>query len=280
MEFNNLSLQRNKKPVKLGNVSLLQPTLAEIDDIGWDIYQKYLYIIISNSKDIADILWFEYKIWYEDIKDEWDFFVQKCVSGTKEVKIRTIDGRTVVGIGILDDFRDAINFFLHTNGEFVVMDKKQGDKQEIYLCNVTPVDNEDNIYFLDINNFKLTCAFYHILVEYLEKINWIVRDYTFIHGGTKRAKKYILKHDYEERKKKPKESNITIDSIVSSIIAKSCPYNDIWDYPIYMIYDLYYRNVKIDDWKNTMDALHNGCIDVKKTPIKWEEINWSNVIKQ
>ena len=47
-----------------------------------------------------------------------------------------------------------------------------------------------------------------------------------------------------------------------------------------MIYELYYRYIKIDDWKNTMQALHSGCIDTKKNPIEWEKINWSSVINK
>ena len=88
MNLDKLSLERNKNPIKVGNIELLQPTLGDIDDLGWEKYQLFLYTIITDSKDIADILWFEHKIWYEDIKDEWMFFVQKCLSEEKKLKLR------------------------------------------------------------------------------------------------------------------------------------------------------------------------------------------------
>lgn len=279
MNLDNLSLERNKNPIKVGNIKLLQPTLGDIDDLGWEKYQLFLYTIITDSKDIADILWFEHKIWYEDIKDEWIFFVQKCLSEEKKIKVKVSENNIVEGVGIMDRFRDALNFFLKTEGEYVIMDKKTEKESEIYLCNVLPTTEED-VFLLTPTNLKITKPCYYVLVEYLRKVNWIYTDYDFLHGGTKRAKKYILKHQYDGRKKKAKSQNITIDSIVSSLVSQSQPYKDIWDYPIYMIYELYYRYIKIDDWKNTMQALHSGCIDTKKNPIEWEKINWSSVINK
>lgn len=279
MEISNLSLERNKNPVTIGNVQLLQPTLGQIDDLGWNKYQSFLYTIVTDSRDIADILWFEHKIWYEDIKDEWIFFIQRCLSEEKRVKVKIDENNIVEGVGIIDRFRDALNFFLKTQGEYVVMDKKNDTGSEVYLYNVVPTEQQD-IFLLNLNNIKITKPCYYVLVEYLKKTNWIYVDYDFLHGGTKKAKKYILKHQYDSRKKKAKTQNITIDSIVSSLIAQSQSYKDIWDYPIYMIYELYYRYIKIDDWKNTMQALHSGCIDTKKNPIEWDKINWSSVINK
>lgn len=279
MEFDILSLQRNKKPFILGNVALLQPTLGEIADIGYSEYQKYLYTIIATSKDIADILWFDMKIWYEDIKNEWDFFIQKCLSKSKTINI-IIDGHDdiIQGIGIANEYRDALNFFFNTTGEYVVMDKIINNQKQVYLYNVTLIDENKEIYLLNNKNCKFTNHYYEILVEYLRKVNWVYNDYDFLHGGTKKAKKYILEQKYKDRKKKKKKQNITLDSIVSSLIAKSQSYSEIWDYPIYMIYDLYYRYIKFSDWETTMQAVHSGCIDTKKNPINWDKINWSGVI--
>ena len=55
MNLDKLSLERNKNPIKVGNIELLQPTLGDIDDLGWEKYQLFLYTIITDSKDIADI---------------------------------------------------------------------------------------------------------------------------------------------------------------------------------------------------------------------------------
>lgn len=277
MKFDTLSLMRNKKPIILGKLSLLQPSLGDIEDIGYETYQDYLFTIISNSKDIADILWVKQKIWYEDIQNEWLFFVEKSIYNFKVINvcINEVSINTVEAIAISDEYRDALNFFLKTTGEYIVIDKNS-EKKETYLCNVQKIDNTD-VYLLNNNNFKLTESFYVILVQYLKKINWINITYDFTKGGTKKAKKFILEQKYKERKNKKKE-NITLSSIVSSLIERSQPYKDIWDYPIYFIYELYYRTIHDDDYKNTMQALHSGCIDTKKNPIDWEKINWSKVI--
>lgn len=274
MEFENLSLQRNKKILVMGDLFLSQPTLARIDDLGWNKYQEYLYDITSDSKDVADILWFTCKIWYEDIQDEWDFFIQKCIKKDKILQISIGNNKIIEGVGINDNFNEALNFFLSTEGEYIF----GNTSSELFLYNATLLDKENNIYTINKDSFKFTKPYYYTLVEYLNKVNWVSKDYDFLHGGTKKAKKYMLKHKYDSRKKKATKPNITIDSIVSSLIAQGQPYDKIWDYPIYMIYDLYYRTIKIDDWKNTMQALHSGCIDTNKNPINWEKINWSSII--
>ena len=66
--------------------------------------------------------------------------------------------------------------------------------------------------------------------------------------------------------------------MVSSLVVKGQKYDDVLNYSIYLIYELYYRLRKVDEWNNTMMALSNGNIDTKKNPIKWEKIDWSSII--
>ena len=45
-----------------------------------------------------------------------------------------------------------------------------------------------------------------------------------------------------------------------------------------MIYDLYRRLSKVDEYNGTMRALYSGCIDTKKNPINWDKVNWAAII--
>ncbi len=71
---------------------------------------------------------------------------------------------------------------------------------------------------------------------------------------------------------------LSFASIVSSLIAQIGNCHDIWDYPIYTLYDQYHRYNKIEEFHNTMMAYANGNIDTEKNPIDWDKINWASVI--
>lgn len=277
------------------NYYIKNPKLNEIIDLEEKeigLYYKYLYSLVSTSLDVADILLCEADIWYEDIKDEWEFFLQKVMSDNpKKIKIvikteneMGISEIVVDGNAVNDLYRDSLNFFFNTDGEYIIWGNKGKDtnlSNEIYLVNVKQRTkknkNEEDSFLFDELNFKFTSHFYNIMLDVLRKENWIKLDYDFLKGGSNYAKKYILKQEYKKRSKKQK---ITIDlsSIISSLVAKGQRYEDLLNYSIYLIYDLYYRLVKIDEWDNTMIALNSGCLDTKKHPINFEKINWAAII--
>ena len=119
------------------------------------------------------------------------------------------------------------------------------------------------------------------MVEYLIHINDYHPDYYWKKCPTKRGKKMLLEQEYrrrESREKNNRKSNIDLGSLVSALIARGQPYKEIWDYPIYMIYDLYRRLSKVDEYNGTMRALYSGCIDTKKNPINWDKVNWAAII--
>ena len=297
--MNNLSLQKGR-PLHLNNhYSVKHPTLSEIESLDYDKYltgqtkeygyEKYsqlLFALILNSKDLADILWFESQIWYEDIKNEWDFFIQRALSQTKiinvEMDLEDIQGRMKT-IAIDGNILEALRFFLGLEGEFIIMEKaiENSEQYQIILCNAQfqeniNIDGEDTpVYRVDENSFKFTELYYNMTVNFLKQINWIKIEYDFVKGGTKNAKIYILKNLYKKRSKQ-KSASVDISTINSSISAKGK--EDTWSMPIYAFYDCYYRLVKIDEYNNTMSALYAGGIDTKKNPINWEKINWSSVI--
>ena len=298
--MNNLSLQRGRKLFLNKTYYVKHPTLGEIESLdydkyeqglvneyGYDKYNQLLYALILNSKDLADILWFENQIWYEDIKSEWDFFIQRALAQTKiievDMNIEDIQGRTKA-IAIDGNIKEALNFFLDIDGEFILIEKaiENSDQYQIILCNAQYKEqyineNGDSItvYDVDENSFKFTELYYNKVVEFLKQINWINIEYDFVKGGTRNAKIYILKNLYKKRNKIKKQS-IDISTINSSVIAKGK--QDTWAMPIYAFYDCYYRLVKIEEYNNTMSALYAGGIDTKKNSIDWEKINWSSVI--
>lgn len=269
------------KPLKLTDkVYVKHPTLADVCDL--DKYENYTYIMMITSDDIADVMWHNSKKLYTDIKSEWLFFIQKALISARgsdvyvvDNDVYRIDSNCVL---INSDYRDALNYFLSLDCEYMVMTVGTGDNEQITLRSL---NRDGNMLIFNKDNFQFTESFYLQMVEYLRQINDYHPDYYWKKCPTKRGKKMLLEQEYrrrESREKNNRKSNVDLGSLVSALIARGQPYKEIWDYPIYMIYDLYRRLSKVDEYNGTMRALYSGCIDTKKNPINWDKVNWAAII--
>ena len=283
--YNKLSLQHGDGLHLYKDFYIKHPTLNDIVNLqgieGEDLYSTYVSIFTTTSVDVADILWVEQEIWYEDIKDEWSFFIERAAINSKEVMFykinqdgtKTIPKKTLL---INNDTGSAIGFFVNTSKDYVV---DADDNGNIELINVV---GNGNMYSYSDDSFVFKQHFYEIGRRFIERINWqSQKDHNVVHGGNKRAKKYILENEYKNRMddlKKKRKPTITLDSITSSLIAKGISVSDIWNMPIYLVYNLYYRYIQFESWNNTTHALYSGCLDTKKHPVNWDKINWSRVI--
>ena len=269
------------RPLKLTDkVYVKHPTLADVCDL--DKYENYTYIMMITSDDIADVMWHNSKKLYTDIKSEWLFFIQKALIGARGSDVYVVDNNVYRidsnCVLINSDYRDALNYFLSLDCEYMVMTVGTGDNEQITLRSL---NREGNMLIFNKDNFQFTESFYLQMVEYLRQINDYHPDYYWKKCPTKRGKKMLLEQEYrrrESREKNNRKSNIDLGSLVSALIARGQPYKEIWDYPIYMIYDLYRRLSKVDEYNGTMRALYSGCIDTKKNPINWDKVNWAAII--
>lgn len=281
------------RPLKLAeNVYVEHPKLDKLlNDVGekdaYSEYMKNLTLITTQSKDIADILWVENKIWYEDIKSEYEFFIQECLADSTSNNVFIRDGEVVSEmdeecIVINNDMSNALNYFLNLNGKWIVLGRTVGENTQIFLLSVKC---EDEKLYIESDSIKFNEQTYHILVEYLREVNWIHPEYKFLKGATKKAKKIILQRSYEEREYEAKKDKgrdkeeVNFQSILSCLVTfKIFSYDELPNIPVYVIYDSYFRYVKADNYRNTMEALHSGCIDTKKNPIDINKIHWSSII--
>ena len=269
------------RPLKLTDkVYVKHPTLADVCDL--DKYENYTYIMMITSDDIADVMWHNSKKLYTDIKSEWLFFIQKALIGARSSDVYMVDNNVYRidsnCVLINSDYRDALNYFLSLDCEYMVMTVGTGDNEQITLRSL---NREGNMLIFNKDNFQFTESFYLQMVEYLRQINDYHPDYYWKKCPTKRGKKMLLEQEYrrrESREKNNRKSNVDLGSLVSALIAIGQPYKEIWDYPIYMIYDLYRRLSKVDEYNGTMRALYSGCIDTKKNPINWDKVNWAAII--
>ena len=263
-------------------IRIKHTTLKDIKECGYDTYSKYMTDLVTEPVDVADVLWCEGKIWYEDIKSAWDFFLQRAISDSKPKPVGFIDDGELIYtedecLFVNEEIRNALNYFLNLKCEYIILSITKDDTKQnvIYALDWS---EKFGLYILKKDCFKFTEYHYNIAKDYLRDINWFHPEYEFTHGGNKKAKKYILEYDYKKRKKSHRET-VTLESIVSSLVARGQPYSEVINYPIYVVYNQYYRLVKVDEYQNTIHALYSGCLDTKKNPINWEKINWSSIIK-
>lgn len=273
-------------PIKLFNgYKLKHPTLRNIIELNAEDeykYDEYLSYLTTTSLDIADILWAEQKIWFEDIKSEWIFFIERSLNLEKYVPLyKTLDDGTYTlpqkGYLINNNIYKALNFFIEVEGELAVY----VDNEQYLIVKIHP--GAYDMYTFTTADVVLTELSYTMCRDGLRLFNRIEgKNDDVVHGASKIVKKTMLKYAYINRMddlKKQRKPDVTLDSIVSSLIGRGISYNEIWDFPIYTIYDQYYRQIQFDQWNNTMAALASGNIDTKKNPIHWDKINWSRVIK-
>lgn len=283
MEVDRLELQRGKGFNLSESVQIFHPTLSEVVDSGYETYLTHVSTLTATSKDIADILWFEMQVWYEDIKDEWSFFVDKCLTSLRSETVKIFKYDILLKIEtdcilVNPQHRDAINFFFKKEGEYIALKQNINNLPQVILFNAKYDDNGD--LFVDIeNSFKFTKFLYDSSYDFLMKMNWVEKDKLLPKAGNKRAKIYIMQQNYRKRKKKKGKKGIGLDSIVSSLIAHGKPSDDIWNYPIYLVYDQFYRLMKMKNYDNLSLGYYTGNIDTTKNPIKWDESIWYGSIE-
>ena len=295
MEFNKLQLMRSTEYVLFENIKVRQPTLAELAEFteGNDGFDKFMLMVNAISLrpiDIADILWVENKILYTDFASPWEFFISRAFTEGQDIVVtEEFEGQTLSSNAHCANIvvEEALNYFFNKTGHYIFItdnkNKQEEDKPIVYLMNI----GEDGI--ITDNAFKFTEVLYHLLVEFLNIITWndgvplFMRELKSKNAGVdvkignKRLLKALLENAYKKRNSKHK-SSVTFDSIVSALIAEQHNSEQIWNFPLYLVYDQYHRVNKIKVYSETMAALNSGCYDTKKHPINWEKIDWASVI--
>lgn len=298
-ELDKLQLMRGSDYPLTDEIFVRHPTLNEMINYNKKKGYQYFTMLISNfvakPEDIADILWVENKVLYTDFKSSWDFFIERAYVSGEDIEVYEKQGEQIIAstTRCADIYtEECLNYFFRQKGHYVFVVKNN--------ANTNIKDEEDNkptvlLYnigeegFINDDCFKLTEIIYHLFVKYLNTIMWessvpfFMRELQSknpdkpIKITSKILLKALLEDAYLKRKSNQK-TFITMDSIVSAIIAESSCYKDIWDFPIYLVNDQYHRINKIKAYNSTMDALNSGYYDIKKHPINWEKVDWASVI--
>lgn len=230
-------------------LSIKHPKLKDIVKIGENKYNEYVSVLTLTSLYIADILYNDFNIWYKDITD-WQLFINNFI----------VEKENKTNEKIIEN---ALLFF--TGLKFEAMQDKEN--------NIVLYNKEKDII---LNEFS-----YNAMAQFIREINYITDAeiyYQLKNAGSKGTAKYIMQQISKKRKIKTKE-NIDLQSICSSLMWKSGIGEEIFNYPIYRIYEGYERLNALDNWDKTVTAYYAGTIDTEKTKIDFEKINWSKILK-
>jgi hypothetical protein len=250
--------------IKIRNFLLYQPRVRDIVELGEDgenIYSSYLNLMTTSAKAIADIYWVEHGIWYEEIND-WDLFCQRAP--------------------VNNLYKDAFRFFFKK--EFIMTKLANNNIVFVgYDKNDFDIDNnmsEDDILSLIKDSDKIVIFYemdFILIRKMLKEINFIPKTERFEKGGNMRTKKYLLKQVYKKRKRN-RDGDQNIASMVSTVSVAQGLGNDIWDYPIYRLHQEYRRVLKKEEYQNIVNGYYGGKIDIKKSKINLQNKHWSNKI--
>ena len=130
--------------------------MDDITDLGYDKYRDYLYALILTPKDVADVLWCQMKIWYEDIKSDWGFFLENSLVGARNITL-CVNDKITEGIGVNEELKDALNFFFCNDYEYIIMDKKTEDTGNPSNALIVGADYTDSTRSVCVikENFKI-----------------------------------------------------------------------------------------------------------------------------
>jgi hypothetical protein len=99
-------------------------------------------------------------------------------------------------------------------------------------------------------------------------------------AGNKLTAKYLLEKQHARRQREIKDSTqVDLASIVSLLQWEGKKSDEIWSFPIYRIYEGYMRLNLSDNYHKTMGMYYSGNLDLSKSKIDLDKLNWSQVIK-
>jgi hypothetical protein len=245
----NILLRGKSYPIDK-NINLKIPTLDEIDNMGYDTYKSHLSILLSRNVDIADVLYYKYDIWYEDVSSMHVVF---AYAGWKE----------------------ALEFFTGISN----LQQAQDKNGDLFITNY--YDGIDNSLIININEKVMD-----EIREVLREIHLIGKTkHPLEQAKSKFVKKTILRRQDYDRNKGEHErfkDKITLSSIIESMAwrSESSGLNifNIWELTISQLYSGYKRICKQDKYKYIMTGLYNGSLDLQKANINIENEFWANLV--
>ena len=242
-----MKLLRDKVYPVSDKINIKLYTLNEIYDIGFDVYDEHLSILLMRNYDIADILYFDYNIWYEDVTPFEVLLKNKM-------------------------WKEALEFFTGIDN-LILATEDEGAK---YISNYTPNIKSEDLIIID-EEILLKIQNIIRVIHYRKKEKHDL--------DSKKTSKFVKikiierqKYDRTKDKKKRFKPKIDLSSMIIALTwrAESAGI-DIWNLNMWELHTGFYQVTQNDKYQKTVSALLNGKLDKKKVNLNNEF--WANILK-
>ena len=234
----------SKAPLDFHGLTIYKPTLNEIQQIGFDNYNRYTARITLSILDIAKFL--EEQRIGGDVPSPLHFTIDTC------------NGNPIAFLELQIAFFTYLRKPIEISGDTIVIIDEQPDKN----------------FVLDESNFN---EFQEVILM-INKMYDVEEEREIISPNEKLKQKFIkARLKLREAKKREREKNsqkgdgITLPDIISSLCAYGIGYTmlNVWDLTIYQLYDQFEKVTGKDRYDKDYAAILAGA-DAKKIKLK----NW------
>lgn len=237
-----LALLRGNPYVINDKISILQPTLDEVEKFGNENFLALVATITATSYDFRFRL-DDANIDYEDV-DDFTMFTMLVSALT--------NGETKILFGDLDF--ESFQVELDEENEYFFLKNKDG--------------------------VIIDTVIYQLIVDYLRAVHGLKRH--FIHFGNEMARKFHMEDErrlLEEQKSKETNEGTWLEPLISAMV--NCDnfkysYENVWQLTFYQFMDAVKRIQKINESQNVSMGIYTGNIDTEKmgqTKLR-EQLNW------
>lgn len=242
------------KPLVLDNLSIKNPTLQNIIDLGEDNFQKLIHLFVFQLSDYA----IEFDKAGQDYtkQDKYLTFISLCMCDNKETP-NILDPQIHFLLGWLSDIKDWQIGFSNSK-------------------NIPVLYSEETEAIIDKENFFKIRKFFYTILFRQDKEDFI--------AGNEYARKRYIEMKKEEREDMLKHKIDTSGGLYNTISClvwgntSGVNYDNVWNLTLFQVNDGLERISRIKQYDVLSNAYYSGNISSKKSNFL-DEIDWRNEFK-
>lgn len=239
--------------VETSITTIYQPKIREIIDIGEDVYNQYLNILLYDT-DLLEIPKNDIKQLGLSEMTTFDFLYLQSRS--------SVEFRKLVISALEFFFKDEV-FLLSNYGVFLA----GGTTKQQFINDI------ENQRFITRDN-------YNIIRQVLIKMNYLktLEEEESLEFANDLAREWYLNIKKDEQNKPKQKPQVNLHSIISAMTWRTHKsIDEMLNMTVYQLYDGYHRLFLIDDSLSMRQGIYQGTVDQSK--VKPNELNWAKIIK-
>ncbi|MCM1221146.1 MAG: hypothetical protein NC548_42355 [Lachnospiraceae bacterium] len=263
-EFDELSIYRGRDIPITDKISVIQPTIGQIEEFGEKNYFNAVYTLTSVGADLKWQLWDLCQIDYTEISD-YDLFIKftsQLVSSKKKLYNELMQYPEKYDKELSSLSKNDIDKMLVNPLELILKNIDLADFMPMKLKNNS--DSEEIILYDVEHDITIDRFVYIRIVEIVRKIHGLKRNNQM--PINERTKMDLIEDARDEAmmmSQKPYKS--TLKSLIStlSVYCGQCGDEKIWNMPIGMFFENIKRISKIQDSNALLQGAYSGFANLK-----------------